>query len=81
MLPKCEHGVSRNDGRFAGLWSAPFAECRCCGAAFPYLDSLTYGPDGGVARTWTKERCPQCGGHYRDDVLPPPNSALTPEAR
>ena len=80
-LPKCEHGVARNDGRWVGLWAAPFDECRCCGTSYPYIDSASFGPDGSSGRTWTKGRCPQCGGRYeewafkRDAMLPTMDAA------
>jgi hypothetical protein len=64
-LPKCEHGVSRNDGRYVGTWAAPFSECGCCGVAFPYIDSGSYGSQGFHTTTWTpKDRCAACGGKY-----------------
>jgi hypothetical protein len=63
--PACPHGVYRGDGRFVGLWAAPFDECRCCGAAYPYVDSAWWRSDGFLtSRTWTKGLCSSCGGHY-----------------
>lgn len=63
-LPKCEHGVARGDGRYVGVWAAPFSECGCCGVSFPYIDAAWGGPDGSGGRSWTKDRCEACGGHY-----------------
>ena len=64
-LPKCEHGVSRNDGRYVGTWAAPFSECGCCGVAFPYIDSGSYSDAGFHTVTWMpKDRCAACGGTY-----------------
>lgn len=65
-LPKCEHGVARDDGRFVGTWFAPFDECGCCGVSYPYIDSIGMGSEGAEGRTWTKGRCPQCGGKYEE---------------
>lgn len=69
MPPKCEHGVSRGDGRYAGVWHAPFAECHCCGGAFPYLNSASFGGEGSHTRTWTPHNiCQECGGSYVERV-------------
>ena len=62
--PACPHGVYRGDGRFVGSWSAPFDDCRCCGASYPYIDTASMGSSSGSGRTWTKGLCAQCGGHY-----------------
>ena len=63
MLPKCEHGKSGDDGRFTGLWNAPFSKCMCCGTMFPYIDSFSWGPTESEGRSWTpKDRCESCGG-------------------
>lgn len=70
MPPRCVHGVSRGDGRFAGLWAAPFSECRCCGTSFPYVDSGSFGEHETATRTWwPKDQCPQCGGRYVESVI------------
>ena len=72
-MPECEHGVRADDGRYQGVWNAPFSRCACCGIFFPYIDSG--GWTGGakvrtVTRTWTpKERCGACGGKYQESIL------------
>lgn len=63
-LPKCKHGMARDDGRYEGLWYAPFDECKCCGIAYPYIDSGYWGTNGSGGRSWTKGLCAACGGHY-----------------
>jgi len=65
-LPKCEHGVSRGDGRNAGLhWNGPMGECGCCGANFPYCDSAEYSVERTWHRSWyPHDRCAACGGDY-----------------
>jgi hypothetical protein len=61
----CIHGRSANDGRFEGQWNAPFSQCSCCGVRFPYIDSGSYGANGGRGRTWQpKDKCSSCGGEY-----------------
>lgn len=61
---KCPHGFGPFDPRYLGTWMAPFTRCRCCGIMFPYIDSSYYGTSGGGGRSWTKDRCRECGGHY-----------------
>lgn len=76
-LPKCEHGVSRGDGRYVGTYNAPFSECGCCGTMFPYIDSASFGMNEVKSRTWTpKDRCGACGGQYieRHDFRHPKGS-------
>lgn len=63
-LPACKHGVSADDGRYDGVWAAPFSKCTCCGVSFPYIDSVWYMGDRSGGRSWTKDLCAECGGHY-----------------
>lgn len=62
---KCPHGVGPMDGRFDGVWAAPFSTCQCCGVHFPYIDRGWSGTMGTGGESWTKNRCAQCGGHYK----------------
>lgn len=62
----CEHGVSARDGRYDGTWAAPFSTCGCCGVLFPYIDSGWVNDKGMGGRSWTKDRCGNCGGHYTE---------------
>lgn len=65
---RCPHGHGPNDGRYEGVWAAPFSTCTCCGVSFPYIDSASYtwGKAGGKSwgSSWTKDLCSACGGHY-----------------
>lgn len=63
-MTECEHGRRRDDGHHLGVWAAPFSECRCCGVVFLYLDTVMTTDLCGWSRTWTKDRCQECGGHY-----------------
>lgn len=66
-LPKCSHGVSADDGRFDGVWAAPFSNCSCCGTHFPYIDSCTMGKDVYYGTHWMpKNLCGNCGGNYEN---------------
>jgi hypothetical protein len=66
---KCPHGRNAVDGRYQGVFAAPFYTCKCCGVHFPYIDSGSYsysstGKATIESRTWTKNLCFECGGHY-----------------
>ena len=64
---KCEHGLSARDGRYQGLWMAPFSRCKCCGIDYPYIDSVQWSADGSASgRYFSKTLCPGCGGAYSD---------------
>lgn len=66
-MAKCKHGASQNDGRYKGVWAAPFDRCDCCGTFYPYIDMGYWTPDKSYTRTWTKGKCPSCGGRYEED--------------
>jgi hypothetical protein len=72
-LPRCEHGASGDDGRYKGLWLAPFSKCGCCGVAFPYVEAAAYSEGGSAwGRLWTpKDRCSACGGRYEEAQATP----------
>jgi hypothetical protein len=47
----CEHGVAADDGRYDGVWAAPFSRCTCCGILFPYIDMASW--QSGIEETET----------------------------
>jgi hypothetical protein len=64
---QCEHGLSAADGRYQGLWAAPFSRCKCCGIDYPYIDSFQMSASGkSSGRYFSKDRCQGCGGVYAD---------------
>jgi hypothetical protein len=70
-LPKCEHGVCADDGRYNGSWNAPFSQCKCCGIHFPYIGSCSFGSAGSKGTLWTPmDRCANCGGKYESWSMP-----------
>ena len=64
MVDRCPHGMSPDDGRFDGTWAAPFSRCQCCEVWFPYIDTAMWGMKHSKGKSWTKDKCAGCGGHY-----------------
>jgi hypothetical protein len=70
MSHVCTHGASDNwwwKSLPGGVWAGGLAICECCKSEFGYIDMAQVTSNGkSASKTWTKDRCERCGGHYID---------------